>query len=350
VGVVGILLSGPIADFIFDRPLASAYLVLGAAGVILSTGSSFANAMLLATDRVAGFARVQTTGAVLYLFGVVLLSLAGRLNVGSVVLLAAGIPVLVFPFAVRHLPAGFFVPSEVFSFRARQQWAPLVLRSKWLWAASLLALLSMQLDLILLSHWAPATAVGVYALASGLASRLDLVNQTRFLLLLPRVAKLRPGAELDRFARGSIARSLLLSLPYLLVVPLAGPFVATVYGPSYADSVPLLIGLLTVLLVDIFTQPLFLLAYPLDAPDALAWSNGVRVLVLLAAGVLLIPVFGPMGAVAAKLTSRLAGAGFAYVIFSRRTGRRSRLGRPGEPDAPANPAELESGREESLAR
>jgi O-antigen/teichoic acid export membrane protein len=172
-----------------------------------------------------------------------------------------------------------------------------------------LSLLAAQLDLALVGRWLPAVEVGLYALALNLATKLDILNQARFTVLLPSVSTLA-RQDMRAHARRGLVRSAGLSLPLLLALPLAGPLVGLVYGPAYVEAVPPLLVLILAVIFDLLTTPLILLAYPMNAPRVLAASDVLRVATLVLMAAPLVPTLGPSGAALAKLGAKVVGAGF----------------------------------------
>jgi hypothetical protein len=71
--------------------------------------------------------------------------------------------------------------------------------------------------------------------------------------------------------------------------------------------------MMVIVIFDLLTMPLILLAFPMQQPRALALSDIMRVVTLLIGLTWLVPVGGLIGAVIAKFLSRLAGA--AVVLF-----------------------------------
>jgi O-antigen/teichoic acid export membrane protein len=66
-------------------------------------------------------------------------------------------------------------------------------------------------------------------------------------------------------------------------------------------------------------MPLILLAFPLNQPRLLAAADGLRAAVLFALALLLIPVLGPQGAVAAKITAKVAGFLLIFLFLLRQS-------------------------------
>jgi hypothetical protein len=71
--------------------------------------------------------------------------------------------------------------------------------------------------------------------------------------------------------------------------------------------------LLAVVLFDLATSSLFLLALPLEKPRVLAGAEWLRVAAIIVAGVLLIPSLGGWGAAMSRLLSRIAGAAYTFI-------------------------------------
>ncbi|HBY96577.1 MAG TPA: hypothetical protein DEP84_21980 [Chloroflexi bacterium] len=322
--VVGILLAGPIARVVLGRPEAEPYLRLAMIGLIAVAGNGFIVAVLQSMRRFGQLAGLQILSALTYLIGVFALVAANRLDVASVILLGAVNPLVGFVVGLRFLPPGFFSFGEALARPSRQAWRELAAFSKWLWVSAILSLLAAQLDLVMLSRWTPAAAVGVYALAFNLAMKMDIVSQTRLTVLLPGVSSLRTSTEMRTFVVRSLKRSAVLIAGSALFVPFFRPFIVTFYGPDYADAVKALLVLTLVVLFDLATTPVILLGFPLEQPRALAASDAVRLATLVASGWLLIPTFGPVGAALARLAARVAGALFMVTLIALRLRKMSR--------------------------
>jgi O-antigen/teichoic acid export membrane protein len=167
---------------------------------------------------------------------------------------------------------------------------------------------------------APAT-VGIYALALNLSFKAQIVNQSLRSVLLPEASALSNRSSYRRYITQNLRRSLLFAIPLILLLPLARPLIPLVYGEAFAGAIPYLYGLMFLVLLDIVTSPLLLLAYPLDMPRLLATSEAVRLTTMLLLGVSLIPLLGVWGAIVAKGSATLLRAtllGLAILFKLRR--------------------------------
>jgi O-antigen/teichoic acid export membrane protein len=189
--------------------------------------------------------------------------------------------------------------------------------SKWMWVAAIGSIIAAQGDVILLGRLVGPAAVGVYSVALALAMRLDALNQSVLTVMLPRASRLSGPGEMRGYAKRALGGSLALAGALGLVAVAAQPLITWLYGDRYAASAGLFLALLPVVLFDLATSSLFLLALPLNRPRVLAAADWLRVAVLGAACWLLIPAYRGYGAAAARLLSRIAGAAYTGYALRR---------------------------------
>jgi O-antigen/teichoic acid export membrane protein len=193
----------------------------------------------------------------------------------------------------------------------RAEGAALFRVGRWLWLAHSAALLAAQLDLLLVNHWLDATETGTYALALNLAAKADIVNSGLYTVLLPAASALAGPGAVRGYLRRGLLRSGAIALALLPTALLIGPFVDFFYGTAYHPAARLYQLLLVVVIFDLFTTPVVLLAYHHGRPQLLAGADLLRVAVLLLVGALLIPAAGPLGgvtgAIVARLVAKMAG-------------------------------------------
>ncbi len=286
------------------------FVLLAALGALATACSGVVSTIQRALRRFGQLVAMQTLNVALtvLLFG--LLFFSGRLTVAGALLTGA-----VAAFAAAVL--GWLLQPAAWR-RALQRPAlrsgPLGRRlwhfGRWLWLSNLLVIVFMRIDLLLLNRLADAEATGQYALALNLALKAGVLNQTLHMVLLPAVSALAGWTQFAAYMRSSLRRSCLLALALLLALPLARPFILTVYGEVFAPAAPLFYLLLGVMIFEIIVDPLLMLAYPLDMARHIAVSYMVRVAVMALLGSIMVPAMGPPGAALAKLGAQLAGALF----------------------------------------
>jgi O-antigen/teichoic acid export membrane protein len=311
---------GWIADVALGRPELAGTLRLAMLGLIPSA-IGVACSVLLQADRQFGTLVIsQLSTAATNVVGVVLLAVLGHLTVTAVVLLGALNPLVAVVFAWPRVPRGWMTWGAVRLAALERGWRELVPFSKWMWISAMLSLVASQLDLLLVTRWMSPAAAGVYALAFNLALRIDVLNQARMTVRLPTVSAFRRGEEAWSYARTSARRGLVLAAGIgIPAVVFARPFIHGIYGVAFADAATIFVVLLLAVLFDLVTTPLLLLAFPLNAPRAMAGSDAIRVTMLALGMLVLVPQLGLVGAALAKLCSRVAGAVMLWLVLRRST-------------------------------
>lgn len=298
------------------RPAPGLLLAFALLGMVATAASGVMSTLLQATGHFGRIAILLVLNTGLTLLLALALALAGRLNLVTALLVLGIAPSLVAFAAGWWLLPGTWrmrFPSR----RYLQLLAGRLLRfGRWLWLGNILAVLTLQLDLLLLNRLSVATTVGVYGLALNLATKMDVVNRSLFTVLLPAAASLKDRRGYARYLRRGLLRSGLLSLLLLPASWLARPFILVFYGAEYAAAIPLFRLLLLAVAVDMFAMPFLMLAFPLQRPRWLAATEGLRALSLFLTGITLIPAIGPTGAAAARIVARVAG--FLLILFMLR--------------------------------
>ena len=133
--------------------------------------------------------------------------------------------------------------------------------SKWLAVSAVGSIIAAQGDVILLGRLQGPAVVGVYSVALALALRLDTLNQSLLTVLLPRASKLQSASETRHYTRRVGLGSLGLAAGLGVIALLAQPLIAFFYGDRYLPSAGLFLALLPVVLFDLVTSSLFLIAF-----------------------------------------------------------------------------------------
>ncbi|MFN8517654.1 MAG: oligosaccharide flippase family protein, partial [Thermomicrobiales bacterium] len=286
-------------------------LALALLGTVATALSGAIGAILQGIGRFGRLAAVGLTNAALTAVLAVILAALGRLTlVTALVVLGIGTSLAAFIVGCALLPRDWRLGVPGWAV-LRAEGLALVRVGRWLWLAHSAALLAAQLDLLLVNHWRDAAETGMYALALNLAAKADIVNGGLYTVLLPAAAALAGPGAVRHYLRRGFVRSGLIALALLPTGLLIGWFIDTFYGTDYHPAARLYQLLLAVVIFDLLTTPLVLLAYHHQRPQLLAGADLLRVVVLLAVGAVLIPAAGPLGgvtgAVVARLVAKAAG-------------------------------------------
>jgi O-antigen/teichoic acid export membrane protein len=304
---LGCALAGLLGERAFNG-VDAGYLRWALLGVVATAASGAVSAMLQATG---GFGRMSSltlinTGLTAVLAAA--LAAIGQLDLlSALVVLGIGTSLATFLAGRAMLPRGWRLALPGLRELAHEATC-LLQTGRWLWLASLFAVLTANAEVLLLNGWVALPLVGAYALALNLATKADLVNQSLYTVLLPGISRLGTPGQVRSYLRRGLVRSAAIALGLLALVPLSGPFILLVYGADFDQAVTFFRVLLGVVIFDVLLAPLLLLPLAYQQPRLLALADGMRALTLVLVALALIPPYGPFGAIAARFFSHLTGA------------------------------------------
>lgn len=161
---------------------------------------------------------------------------------------------------------------------------------------TLIAFLISRLNIVLLQHFADHTAVGIYSIAAQFSDTMMLLPTTVGMILFPQLIRSGSHGALTKTWRTAIIVGVLMVASSLIVGIAAPFFIPLMFGRAFASSATVLIWLLPGCVAlgagSIFSQYLAARGVPLI--NILIWI--VCLVVMLASDVVLIPVYGAVGA------------------------------------------------------
>jgi O-antigen/teichoic acid export membrane protein len=319
VGLLGILFAAPVAALL-GYPDLTPLLQLAFCTLFSLAISSYPGTVLIGLERFDRMGAANVANAAITSGGILALFVTGNLNLWTLVAWNVVLPLL------STVPAWFLMPPGWLPWRTKDEGrrakgegmvAEIWRFARWIALANLGTIIAVQGDVLLLGRLATPADVGVYSVALALALRLDSLNQSLLLVLLPRASKLQGADQIKGYTRQVLRGSLSLAAGLGLVALLAQPLILLLYGESYAASAGLFLALMVVVLFDLITSSLFLIAFPLERPRILALADWLRVLVLVLVGWAAIPRLGAFGAVVARGASRVVGTTYALWALNR---------------------------------
>lgn len=321
--IILVLAARPLANSVLgleDVANGPLLVILAMTGMVAVALSGAVNAMLQAAKRFRALSLVNLVNAGLTTVLAVLLFVTNSLNlITALLILGTATTAVNIGLAYYLLPGRWALWKLPERPAFKQETISLFRFGRWLWIGGLFAIVTQQLDLILVNRLSSSAAAGAYALALNLAFKADVVNQSLYTTLLPAASGLSGRAAIAHYLRRSLLRSGVIALGLLALIPLARPFILLFYGPDYAAAVPLFQILVGMVLLDVFTMPVILLAFPLNKPRLLAAADGLRAAVLLGVALLLIPLIGPAGAATAKIVAKVAGFLLVLLFLLRKS-------------------------------
>jgi len=190
-----------------------------------------------------------------------------------------------------------------------------------LWGVALTAFLALRLDLFMLRHLAGDVAVGTYSAGFRIIEGFSFLGLAFMGAFFPRLARAHAtGAGLSDLLKRGWALLFAVGAGIAVALALTAPFVVQVlYGEGYGDALQVLRYLgaaLPLVYVNLLLGHAFM---AMARPVVYLWALLGAVAVGLAAGLLLIPAWGVLGAVAGLGVRELATLVFLSVAFARKS-------------------------------
>ncbi len=309
------LLAGPLARLVLHLDDDGTLTRWALLGIVATACSGAVSVLLQASGRFGQMSTLTLFNTGLTALLAVVLALLGQLTLLTALLvlgIATSLATFGLGIVLLRMPLRY---SSLADLRAEARaLAPV---GRWLWLASVLAMLAANLDVLIVNQFVAPAMVGAYALAVNVAAKANVVNHSLYTVLLPGVAQLGDAASVRVYVRRSLMRSGVMALALAACIPLAEPFVQIVYGAAFAPAIPLLQLLLGVVIFDVLATPIVLLPLAYHRPRQMAAADAVRAVTLAVVGLGLAPVFGPVGAIIARLAARVAGAGLVVTLLGR---------------------------------
>lgn len=277
-------------------------------GIVATAASGGVSAMLQAIGAFGRMSSLTLLNTGLTAVLALVLAFVGRLDLlAALLVLGIGTSLATFAFGRSLLPKGWRLGPP--STGDLQNEARHLFRTgRWLWLASLFAMLTANAEVLLLNRWAALPLVGAYALALNLATKADVVNTSLYTVLLPGVAVLDARSKVAAYIRRGLLRSGLIALGLAVSITVSEPLIVFVYGAEFAQAAVFFRLLVAVAIFDVALTPFLLLPLAYRQARLLAAADALRAMTLVVVALGLIPAYGAVGAIGARFAARVAGA------------------------------------------
>jgi O-antigen/teichoic acid export membrane protein len=189
----------------------------------------------------------------------------------------------------------------------------------------MITLLNLRLDFAVLGAMAGPAVLGGYAVASKYAELLRLPGTALTWVSYPMLAGMRPEEAIGatrRMLPAALVANLVAAAPFVL---LAGPVIRVLYGSGFDAAVAPARLLVAGMLLGSAAGVASGFLYGRGRPGLNSWALGVGLAVTVALDLLLIPVYGVMGAAFASMVTYLL-ADAALLLMARRVAARTVTG------------------------
>lgn len=167
---------------------------------------------------------------------------------------------------------------------------------RWMVPAMMLAGLNERLDVFLVYSFRGSDAAGLYGAVLTLALVPDILGGCLSTVLQPRIVRMHERREIPAAFR----RYLTLSLPLCAAgmgaaILLAGPLLPLMLGAKYAPAIPAFLWLLAGTLFWLAVTPLPMTLVAIVAPGRILAVTILQTVTVVASGVVLLALAGPVG-------------------------------------------------------
>jgi O-antigen/teichoic acid export membrane protein len=307
---VGIFGASFLAGYLYPGTQAEDLIRLGAFSLLTSGLLAFSAVILEAQRK---FALISTLtivqGAVRFVL-VVLLFIAHGVNLYSLLLLEAIVPLAAFTYSLRFIRPDFYaLRLPLF-----EHLGTLFHFTKWIAVAAVASAIFLKLDVLLLSYYRTPAEVGFYAVALALISRLEVFKTAVLTTAFPDACRQASRSELRKFVFRSLRFTGLASFALMPMFVIGAWAIEWIYGGEYGAAIPAFYPLLAGFLVGLNSQPAAFILYPLNRPKWIAGSDVVQLVFNTVVNLILIPTFGIVGAAWGVLLTRIAAATITFVL------------------------------------
>lgn len=308
--LAGFLLSKPLSRIVFNESGSEHLISLsfaGATGVIflgyvlafLQSHQTFGKHILL--EVLNNFMKLGVIGFML---------LINVLNPINSMVVYVVVPFLTFLVGLTIIPKTFLKASN-----SQESLLPEIIHfSKWIVLSYIIFALYRRMDIFLLNYFEGLQTVGVYSAAFMIASTLDLVAASLFVVVFPKVSRFTVRKEYVNF----ITRFLIAAIPLYILTCIvfwwiSKPLIITFYTKEFVDSVSILRILVPGYAVYMVALPLSAIILSRNRPQLLVLIDFIALLIMFIGSISLIPLYGAKGAAVAALISNLM---FMVLIIS----------------------------------
>jgi O-antigen/teichoic acid export membrane protein len=260
--IVGLIVAEEMALVIFKKESLITPLKLAFIGSFGASMLIFVLATLQAREAFKAYSFVNIlTNASKFLF-IGLLFYAQKINLFNAFTVYVTVPF------IGLLVGSAFIPKDFLKSRGNRKEIALKLFhfSKWIMIARYSAVFLNEAIILILTYYLISEKVAYFSIAFRLIGHMQIFVMSLTTVLIPRLSKMTDKGIMIAFAKKSFYYTVPIAIVSSSLFFLAKPFILTLYGMEYADSVLVFQIMLPLFLFSLITAPINLLAYALDKP------------------------------------------------------------------------------------
>lgn len=304
--IVGLIIARPLAGLIStEKELVTLLRLAFIAAAAMSMGS-YITAVLQSWQSFVKLSLYSVISNVLKLGLVVLLVILGYLRVFNIMVVYALVPVFGLILGMIFIPKQFLREKNLTG-----EWETffrLFHFSKWIMLSYLANSVITRIDVLILSRYKGAEAVGIYSAGYQLSMILPLLIGSLVTVLLPQVSKLTHKEEFVFFIKKSLSMSTLILIALLPGFIFSKYLIQFFFGVKYLESAGVFNILFLTFIVNLMFNPISTILYTLDKPRIITYANLLQLVISVAGNLILIPIWGIYGAAFTFLGLTIVGS------------------------------------------
>ena len=200
-------------------------------------------------------------------------------------------------FVVSMILIAIFVGSDfMHSKPGKDKYTGLLKYSGWVGVNRIISSISGRLDIQMLASLSGALATGLYSIPSRLVGFLTVLVSSFSSVLAPRFASFGTRESEKKYLLKSLLAILPLAAGVVLWILIAGPFILTLFGDKYLDSVPVFQALAAATIPYLFTVPsVTAIIYSMKKTVYIGAYSFLHVTIVFLLNLYFIPKFGVFG-------------------------------------------------------
>lgn len=194
---------------------------------------------------------------------------------------------------------------------------------KWVFLTGVVMYIFPRLDVMVLAKYVSYADIGTYAAANTVVMLLAIFSRSLNKVILPKAMKeaIASPEEFRKFSREVLLSSGLIVLVSLILFFMAKPAIRIVYGSEYLASANIFRVLLGGYLISMLFLPYSFVFYALDQGHLRFYLESTKIILALALLLVLVPLFGLVGAAWAITITMAANAAWSYLILRQKIAR-----------------------------
>ncbi|EKE12730.1 MAG: polysaccharide biosynthesis protein [uncultured bacterium] len=209
----------------------------------------------------------------------------------------------------------YLKPDFFRSHPGKEEYKKLLKYSGWIGVNRIISSVSGRLDVQMLATMAGALATGLYSIPSRLASFIIVLSGSFSAVLAPRLAGFGNKENEKKYILKSLIALLPITAGIVLWIIIAKPFILTLFGDKYIDSVPVFQALALAQIPFLFTVPsVSAIIYAMKKTVFIGTFSFFQIAAIFLLNFFLIPKFGVFGPTITLGVTNIILAVYTWVI------------------------------------